>query len=117
MSEKHVKGDQRAEAEVLGHASDRRRSPRVRVLLRVEYESREDLAADYVTDLADGGLFIRTDLDLAIGTRIGLSLSFPGLLEPTLVDCVVRWRRPIERAALRKAGSSCVTMLFNRDAE
>jgi uncharacterized protein (TIGR02266 family) len=99
LSEKHVKGDGRAEAaQALGHAADRRRSPRVRVLLRVEYESREDLAADYVTDLADGGLFIRTDLDLAIGSRIGLSLSFPGLLEPTVMDCVVRWRRTGDKA-------------------
>jgi uncharacterized protein (TIGR02266 family) len=99
LSQKHIEGEERAEAaKVVGTAADRRRSPRVRVLLRVEYESREDLAADYVTDLADGGLFIRTDLDLAIGARIGLSLSFPGLLEPTVVDCVVRWRRTAAHA-------------------
>lgn len=75
-------------------AADRRRSPRVHVLLRLEYEARDDLAADYVTDLADGGLFIRTDLNLEVGARVAVSLSFPGLLEPTVVECVVRWRRP-----------------------
>jgi uncharacterized protein (TIGR02266 family) len=63
-------------------------------VLRLDYEAREDLAADYVTDLADGGLFIRTDLNLEIGSRIGVSLSFPGLLEPTVVECIVRWHKP-----------------------
>jgi uncharacterized protein (TIGR02266 family) len=83
-------------------SADRRRSPRVNVLLRVEYEAREDLAADYVTDLADGGLFIRTDLNLEVGTRVGVSLSFPGLLEPTVVECVVRWQRPADAQTPRE---------------
>jgi len=74
-------------------ASERRGSPRVSVLLRVEYAAREDLAADYVTDLGEGGLFIRTDLDLEIGSLLCVSLSFPGLLEPTTFEGVVRWRR------------------------
>jgi uncharacterized protein (TIGR02266 family) len=66
----------------------------LRVLLRLDYASREDLAADYVTDLGEGGLFIRTDLDLEVGSRLAVSISFPGLLEPTVMDCVVRWKRP-----------------------
>ncbi len=74
-------------------ASERRSSTRVSVLLKVEYEAREDLAADYVTDLGEGGLFIRTDLDLEVGALLSVSLSFPGLLEPTTFEGVVRWRR------------------------
>jgi uncharacterized protein (TIGR02266 family) len=81
---------------------DRRRSPRLNVLLRLEYEAQQDLAADYATDLADGGLFIRTDLNLEVGTRVGVSLSFPGLLEPTVIDCVVRWRRTADAETPRE---------------
>lgn len=66
--------------------------------MRVDYQAREDLAADYVTDLGEGGLFIRTDLDLPLGTRLSVSISFPGLLEPTVFDCIVRWRRTSETA-------------------
>lgn len=95
MSQKPTEGGAGSLAD-LAAATDRRRAPRVRVLLRLDYETREDLSADYVTDLADGGLFIRTDLNLAAGTRIGVSLSFPGLLEPTVLDCVVRWQRPAD---------------------
>ena len=58
--------------------SERRRHPRASVLLRVEYDVREDLAADYVTDLGEGGLFIRTDLELEIGATLCVSLSCPG---------------------------------------
>ncbi len=74
-------------------ASERRSCTRVSVLLRVEYAAREDLAADYVTDLGEGGLFIRTDVELEVGSSINVSLSFPGLLEPTTFEGVVRWRR------------------------
>jgi len=73
--------------------AERRRAPRAAVLLRVEYSTGEELAADYVTDLGEGGIFIRTELDLEIGAPLSVSLSFPGLLEPTTIDCVVRWRR------------------------
>jgi uncharacterized protein (TIGR02266 family) len=72
------------------------------VLLRLEYEAREDLAADYVTDLADGGLFIRTDLNLEVGSRISVSVSFPGLLEPSVLECLVRWRRPSDPSTPRE---------------
>lgn len=83
----------RASAVQLGSGNERRRHPRASVLLRVEYDVREDLAADYVTDLGEGGLFIRTDLDLEVGSKLCVSLSFPSLLEPTTVEGVVRWRR------------------------
>jgi uncharacterized protein (TIGR02266 family) len=83
------------EGSVVQSGHERRRAPRAHVLLRVDYKNRDDFAADYVTDLGVGGIFIRTELELPVGSQISLNLSFPGLLEPTEVEAVVRWvRRP-----------------------
>ncbi len=76
-----------------GHLMERRREARAPVVLRVDYDSASALLADYATDLGTGGLFVRTDLPLEIGASIRLTLSFPGLLEPTEVDATVRWLR------------------------
>jgi uncharacterized protein (TIGR02266 family) len=103
LSQKHaerVESDQLTNSMTL--ATHRRRAPRARVLLRLEYESREDLAADYLADLGEGGLFIRTELNLEIGARVSVSLSFPGLLEPTVAECVVRSQRPSDPANPRE---------------
>lgn len=70
--------------------SDRRRVPRVTALLKVEYESLDELHADYLTDLSEGGLFIRTSLPLVVGATIDFTLSFPGLLAPMAMQGVVR---------------------------
>lgn len=76
-----------------GDGHERRRLARTPVLLRVEYAQRADFIADYVTDFSAGGLFIRTDLALEVGQRLSLVLSFPGLLEATALDALVRWKR------------------------
>ncbi len=72
---------------------ERRREARAQVVLRVDYDTVRSVLADYATDLATGGLFVRTDLPLEIGATICLVLSFPDLLEPTAVNATVRWHR------------------------
>lgn len=72
---------------------ERRKHPRVQAVLKVEYQRPADLLEDYITDLSEGGIFIRTSLPLEVGQQIQFSLSFPGLLEPVNLVGVVRWRR------------------------
>jgi uncharacterized protein (TIGR02266 family) len=55
---------------------------------RIEYASDEELAADYVDNLSQGGAFVRTAHPSPIGTRLTLSMRLPGgeeLTAPALV--------------------------------
>src|SRR5512139_2770737 len=94
--------------------SERRRSVRSPVLLRVDYGEQRDITADYITDIGDGGLFLRTDVAFAIGECVELVLSFPALLEPTPVRCIVRWLsfQPTPEGGQNQTG---VGMEFVRD--
>jgi uncharacterized protein (TIGR02266 family) len=74
---------------------DKRRDPRVPLVLRVDYPSTPQALRDVTENLSAGGLFIRTDRDLAVGDRVPLQVSFPGLLVPLHVEAeVVRRRLP-----------------------
>lgn len=77
----------------MARAEERRRSSRRAIVLKVAYGDPRELLSDYITNLAEGGMFFRTDLDLAVGQHISCALSFPGLLEPFQCSGIVRWRR------------------------
>lgn len=77
---------------------DGRRQKRDPIVLVVDYEGVDDLVGDYAENLSTGGTFVRTDRELALGTRVQLVLSFPGLVQPIRLDGVVRWARPPSRA-------------------
>jgi uncharacterized protein (TIGR02266 family) len=85
----------------MGEENERRqrRAPRVEAVLRVEYDEPEGLHADYLANLSEGGLFIRTAIPFEVGRELAFSLSFPGLLDPLALRCVVRWRRGATPAA------------------
>jgi len=72
---------------------DKRRHDRHPVVLRVEYDGADDLVGDYTDNLSLGGTFVATARELAPGTDVRLLLSFPGLLEPIVLDGAVRWTR------------------------
>src|SRR5512136_781725 len=72
---------------------DKRRDPRVPLVLRVEYPGAHQAMRDATENLSAGGLFIRTDRDLRPGQRLPLHLGFPGLLEPFELEVEVVRRR------------------------
>jgi uncharacterized protein (TIGR02266 family) len=78
----------------MAHDSEKRRDPRVPLVLRVEYPGSRTAMRDVTENLSVGGLFIRTDRDLAPGTRVPLQIGFPGLLAPLEVEVEVVRRRP-----------------------
>jgi uncharacterized protein (TIGR02266 family) len=52
---------------------DLRRAPRVHV--NREFASIDAFLSEYVTNISESGVFIRTDTPLAIGTRVNLKFS------------------------------------------
>jgi uncharacterized protein (TIGR02266 family) len=56
---------------------------------RIEYQSEQDLAADYVENLSQGGAFVRTQSPPPVGTRLTLEMKLPGLVELTAPATVV----------------------------
>jgi CheY-like chemotaxis protein len=58
------------------------------VVLCVSYRDSND-GPDYLTDLDEIGFFLRTSRPLAIGDRLAMTISFPGLLRPCDVTGVV----------------------------
>ena len=69
---------------------ERRLSPRVTALLKIDYPNKTGFFVDYLIDLSQGGLFIRTKMPLQVGDEIDFTISFPGLLEPIPLRGVVR---------------------------
>jgi len=72
---------------------EKRRDPRVPLVLRVDYPGKEEAVRDATENLSAGGLFIRTDRELGEGERIPLQVGFPGLLDPFVVEVEVVRRR------------------------
>jgi uncharacterized protein (TIGR02266 family) len=72
---------------------DSRAHPRLALVLQVDYPDREGYLSDATENLSLGGVFVRTERSFAIGEMVALRLSFPGLLDPTVLEGVVVWAR------------------------
>ncbi len=57
--------------------------------VRIEYATDEELRADYVSNLSQGGAFVRTTSPAPIGTRLTLLIRLPGGVELTAPSTVV----------------------------
>lgn len=67
------------------------RQPAKKELLRliVDYDNATEFLDDYANNLTSNTVFISTSRQIAIATIIELGFSFPGLLEPIVLDAVV----------------------------
>jgi uncharacterized protein (TIGR02266 family) len=75
------------------HVKEKRRDPRVPLVLRVDYPGLEEESRDATENLSAGGLFVRTERSLEVGQRVPMVISFPGLLDPMEIEVeVVRLR-------------------------
>ncbi|HSM94256.1 MAG TPA: response regulator [Anaeromyxobacteraceae bacterium] len=78
----------------MGTDHDKRRDPRVPLVLRVDYPGEPNKVRDVTENLSAGGLFIRTDRTLKEGERVPLQVSFPSLLDPVEIEVEVVRGRP-----------------------
>jgi uncharacterized protein (TIGR02266 family) len=74
---------------------DKRVHERHAVELEIEIDSASDhnFYAGITLDLSEGGVFVATHLERAIGTRVELALRLPGSSEPLRCAGEVRWTR------------------------
>jgi Tfp pilus assembly protein PilZ len=79
-----------------------RQFPRIRMALSVRAQSIRDLDPLVTEDVSRGGMFLRTGLDISIGTELRLLVTHPLTGQTVAVDTVVRRRveHPPERAGL-----------------
>lgn len=61
---------------------DRRRSRRAEVLVRVDYQTVDELFSDFARNVNEGGLFVETEAPLAIDTVVSVQFQIPGSDEP-----------------------------------
>ena len=83
---------------------ERRQHARQALVLQVSYPGQDEYFGDWTENLSVGGLFVRTDLPLAVGEKIDVELSFPHLLAPVDVSGVVAWVREASESAPRGIG-------------
>ena len=59
-------------------ASERRRSDRAELIVRVDYSTVDELFSEFTRDINEGGLFIETEKPRAPGTDVTLYFNLPG---------------------------------------
>lgn len=74
------------------HPEEKRASPRLPFILRVDYRDAV-VFPDATENLSAEGLFIRTEKLLSVGEQVPLSLSFPGVMDPIEISGRVVWVR------------------------
>ncbi len=93
--------------------AEKRKHPRVEIILKVDYDTPRDFIADYTHNASDGGLFVNTDKPFSVGDRLMFDISFPGLLSPFRCKAEVIWRRTKEEATEENPGGIGVAFLFD----
>ena len=84
--------------------SNRRDTRRLPIKVLVEYECMQDFLTDYTANVSIGGMFIKTDSPLELGTRFRLRFRLPEREQPIDITAVVRWKLSPEDAGPMNAG-------------
>ena len=66
--------------------TEQRRHPRAPIPLEVRYQRLNSFFADYAKNVSKGGLFVKTDRALRVGTRFVFQLVLPGGAEPLQLE-------------------------------
>jgi len=75
----------------LSDLNDRRKSQRADLLVRVTYQTVDELFTEFARNINEGGIFIETDTPLSPGSSVALQFELPGNDEPIeVVGIVVR---------------------------
>jgi len=72
---------------------------RAPIRVRVDYTYMEDFLVDYTSNHTIGGMFIKTDRPLQVGSSFILQFQLPGTGRMIEAEAVVRWTLPKDVAA------------------
>jgi type IV pilus assembly protein PilZ len=96
----------------------RRRHLRSPVELRVEYFLLDKFIADYTRNISRGGVFIRSEQLLEVGTELAFKLHVPPLEEPLALRGRVAWvRDEVSAADAGKAAGMGVEFIYASEEE
>lgn len=71
--------------------NDRRKSQRADLLVRVTYQTVDELFTEFARNINEGGIFIETDNPQSLGASVALQFELPGNDQPIeVVGIVVR---------------------------
>ncbi len=76
-----------------GTLEDARFAERVRLFVQLDFESEHNFWTGLTLDVSEGGLFVATYCDLAVGTRVTVHVKLPGSDETITAMAIVRWTR------------------------
>ena len=79
----------RVEAPPEGPMLDRRKSQRADLVVRVDYQTVDQLFSDFARNINEGGIFVETETHHETGTGVDLQFKLPGSDEPVRVKGVV----------------------------
>ena len=69
-------------SEPTGSEYERRKSDRTDVVVRVDYQTVDELFSDFARNINEGGVFVETDRHHPIGTEVQLEFKIPGSDDP-----------------------------------
>ena len=67
-----------------------RRTARVPIEIKIQYKRINAFITDFTRDISGGGLFVRSDEPLALGTEALFTLAIPRMEQPVTLRGVVR---------------------------
>lgn len=71
--------------------NERRKSERADLVVRVIYQTVDELFSEFARNINEGGIFIETDTPEDVGSPVALQFELPGGGEPIEVVGVVVW--------------------------
>jgi type IV pilus assembly protein PilZ len=77
---------QRAAATESPAALERRRTERTDLVVRVDYQTVDEIFSEFARNINEGGLFVETETPHPPGTRVDLQFKLPGSDEPLQVS-------------------------------
>ena len=75
---------------------EKRDHPRAMIQLSVEYSRLNTFFRDYTCNISQGGMFIKTEKPMPVGSLFQLKLVVPELPKPLKLQCEVRWTEQLK---------------------
>jgi type IV pilus assembly protein PilZ len=76
---------QRAVASETSAGLERRRTERADLVVRVDYQTVDEIFSEFARNINEGGLFVESETPHPVGTRVDLQFKLPGSDEPLQV--------------------------------